>query len=76
VKIKLDENLPESFSETLQLLGHDATAANDEGLTGCADRELWSAAQRESRFLTTQDLDFSDARMFVPASHQGIVPVR
>lgn len=33
-------------------------------------------AQKESRFLITQDMDFSDLRKFVPGSHHGILLVR
>ena len=32
--------------------------------------------QNESRFLITQDLDFSDLRRFAPGSHHGILLVR
>lgn len=35
-----------------------------ERLIGHADQEIWQAAQKESRFLITQDLDFSDSRRF------------
>ena len=31
---------------------------------------------RESRFLITQDLDFSDSRKFAPGSHHGILLIR
>ena len=40
------------------------------------NKEIWQAAQKESRFLITQDLDFSDARQFAPGSHHGILLVR
>lgn len=40
------------------------------------DSEIWRAAQRESRFLITQDMDFSDSRKFAPGSHCGILLVR
>jgi predicted nuclease of predicted toxin-antitoxin system len=76
MRIKLDENLPQRLSSVLEQLGHDASTANDEGLTGCADREIWEAAQREARFLITQDLDFSDTRQFAPGSHHGVLLVR
>jgi predicted nuclease of predicted toxin-antitoxin system len=76
MKIKLDENLPLRLASSLKGLGHDVYTAHEEGLGGCADREIWEAAQKESRFLITQDLDFSDARQFVPGSHCGILLVR
>ena len=45
----------------------------EEGLSGHADLDIWEGAQREGRVLITQDLDFSDARKFVPGTHHGIV---
>ena len=76
MKIKLDENLPRRLSVVLRHLGHQTLTVNDEGLAGCADGELWKAAQREARFLVTQDLDFSDTRLLAPGSHHGILLVR
>jgi predicted nuclease of predicted toxin-antitoxin system len=40
------------------------------------DEEIWAAAQKESRFLITQDLDFSDERKFSPGSHCGLLLLR
>jgi predicted nuclease of predicted toxin-antitoxin system len=76
MKIKLDENLPYGLTTTLRDLGHDVCTTHEEGLTGHSDREIWDAAQKESRFLITQDLDFSDLRQFAPGSHHGILLVR
>lgn len=76
MKIKLDENLPLRLATLLKDLGHDAHTLHDESLIGRADREIWEAAQKESRFLITQDLDFSDLRQFAPGSHHGILLVR
>ena len=76
MKIKLDENLPLRLAILLKDLGHDVHTLHDELLLGHADREIWEAAQKESRFLITQDLDFSDLRQFAPGSHHGILLVR
>jgi len=76
MKIKLDENLPRRLAHLLQTLGHDVHTVYDELLVGRADPEIWKAAQNESRFLITQDLDFSDLRRFAPGSHHGILLVR
>jgi predicted nuclease of predicted toxin-antitoxin system len=76
MKIKLDENLPLRLAVRLKNLGHDDHTTHEEGLIGHADREIWETAQRESRFLITQDLDFSDARQFAPGSHCGLLLVR
>lgn len=37
---------------------------------------MWTAAQRESRFLFSKDLGFSDVRKFAPGSHHGILLLR
>ncbi len=72
MKIKLDENLPYLLASVLQGMGHDVHTTYDEGLIGSADEEIWKAAQAETRFLVTQDLDFPDAQRFVPGTHCGI----
>ena len=76
MKIKLDENLPARLKNVLTAYGHDIDTVNDEGLTGRSDQDVWRAAQAESRFLITQNLDFSDTRQFVPGTHCGILLVR
>lgn len=76
MKIKLDENLPARLKQVLAARGYEADTVNDEGLTGQPDQNIWQAAQIESRFLITQDLDFSDTRKFAPGTHGGILLVR
>jgi predicted nuclease of predicted toxin-antitoxin system len=56
MKIKLDENLPVSMASHLRTLGHDVDTTLDEQLTGRPDTDVWNAAQRELRFLVTQEL--------------------
>jgi len=76
MKMKLDENLPLSLVSILKAFGHDAETTQEEGLQGCPDDQIWEAAQEESRFLVTQDLDFSDFRRFAPGFHCGVLIVR
>ncbi|MBZ5694480.1 MAG: DUF5615 family PIN-like protein [Acidobacteriia bacterium] len=76
MKIKLDENLPLQTATMLAALGHDVQTVREEGLTGSTDRAVWEMAQREERFLITQDLDFSDRRRFAPGTHHGILLIR
>jgi predicted nuclease of predicted toxin-antitoxin system len=76
MKIKLDENLPLRLATILRELGHDVHTVQDERLIGHADNEIWKATQQESRFLVTQDLDFSDTRTFAPGTHHGLLLVR
>ena len=76
MNIKLDENLPHRLANVLKNLGHDVHTVHDERLIGHSDEEIWETAQKESRFLITQDLDFSDSHKFAPGSHQGILLLR
>ena len=76
MKIKLDENLPESLLQTLSFSGHDVDNVRTENIVGESDSNVWKAAQKSGRFLVTQDLDFSDIREFAPGSHHGLMLVR
>ncbi len=76
MRIKLDENLPVRLAAVLENLDHDVHTIAEENLSGKGDNEVWEAAQRDGRFLITQDLDFSDLRRFVPGTHCGILLVR
>jgi predicted nuclease of predicted toxin-antitoxin system len=76
MRIKIDENLPLEIAHNLKSLGHDVHTAQGEGLSGCQDELLWEVAQRDQRFLITQDLDFSDTRQFAPGTHHGILVIR
>jgi hypothetical protein len=46
-----------------------------ENLAGQTDEEVWQAAQSGHRFLITQDLDFSDMRLYTPGTHAGLLLV-
>lgn len=76
MKINIDENLPVQLATVLINLGHDTDTLREEGLAGRSDHEVWEAVQKESRFLITQDLDFSDRRQFAAGSHHGILLIR
>jgi uncharacterized protein DUF5615 len=76
MRIKLDENLPTSLTISLGSLGHDVHTTHGESLAGRPDHEVWTAVRRESRFLITQDLDYSDVRRYSPGEHHGILLVR
>lgn len=76
MRIKLDENLPVRLAAILANLRHDVHTIAEESLSGKSDHEVWEAAQQETRFLITQDLDFSDVRRFAPGTHFGILLVR
>jgi predicted nuclease of predicted toxin-antitoxin system len=76
MKVKLDENLPRRLASRLAGMGHDVQTVGEEGIAGRVDPVIWEAAQRETRFLITQDMDFSNAQSFVPGSHYGILLIR
>jgi predicted nuclease of predicted toxin-antitoxin system len=38
--------------------------------------EVWRASQPGNCFLITQDLDFSDMRLYTPGTHAGLLLVR
>lgn len=76
MKIKVDENLPAAVANVLRALNHDVATTIEEELVGRPDEEIWTAAQRERRFLITQDLGFSDLRRFPPGTHAGILLLR
>lgn len=76
MKIKLDENLPETLVAKLIGHGHDVDNVRLEKITGQPDAAVWQAAQTAGRFFITQDLDFSDIRQFAPGTHHGLMLVR
>jgi hypothetical protein len=76
MKVKLDENLPETLLSELAALGHDVDNIRQEGLAGSEDADVWNAAQNTGRIFITQDLDFSDIRQFAPGTHCGLMLVR
>ena len=57
MKIKLDENLPESLLPALQALGHDADNVRSEGIEGQDDDVVWRAAENRSDLLIFEALD-------------------
>jgi predicted nuclease of predicted toxin-antitoxin system len=76
VKLKLDENLPLRLVGVLAALGHDVDTIPEEHVAGRDDGTVWDATQAAGRFLITQDLDFSDARKYVPGTHHGLLLLR
>jgi len=76
MKIKLAENLPHRLATLLKNLGHEVHTLYEERPVGRPDAEVWEATQKESGFLITQDLDFSDSRKFAPGSQHGILLIR
>jgi predicted nuclease of predicted toxin-antitoxin system len=73
---KPDENLPRDAAALLRNAGHHVHTVLDEHLGGNPDPRVFAASQAEIRILVTFDLDFSDIRVYPPASHSGIWVLR
>jgi predicted nuclease of predicted toxin-antitoxin system len=59
VRLKADENLPQSVVELVQSRGHDVHTVVEEGLGGAKDSVVARAALDEQRVLLTLDQDFA-----------------
>jgi len=77
MKIKLDENLPFRLVTPLKDLGHDTHTVHGERLVGHADRQIWEAAQKESRFFHYNKIWISQTRVALPLVRiTGILLIR
>ncbi len=76
VRFKLDENLPREADVLPRDAGHDVQTVLEERLGGSVDSKVLNACRTEGRVLITLDLDFSDIRLYPPASHKGIWVLR
>ena len=76
MRVKLDENLPASLLGLLRDRGLSVDTVAEEGLTGCADSAVLSAATSEDRMVITLDRGFGDIRQYPPGTHGGIVVLR
>ena len=75
-RFKLDENLPRDAEALLSKAGHDVHTVHEEQLGGDSDSRVFDASQAEDRILVSFDLNFSDIRVYPPASHKGIWVLR
>lgn len=75
-RFKLDENLPRDAEALLRKAAHDVRTVLDERLGGNPDPRVYDAAQAEDRIFVSFDLDFSDIRVYPPASHKGVWVLR
>ncbi len=74
MRVKLDENLPVALANVLTAIGHDVDTVEQEHLTGGSDEAVWRATKAAKRFLVTQDLDFSDTRLYAPGMGIPLIP--
>ena len=76
LKLKLDENFPESIGDFLRHAGHDVETVLSQTISGVSDRELFEICRKEKRCLITLDMDFADILRFPPQLSNGIVVFR
>ncbi len=76
VRLKTDENLPDSAMELLRAAGHDVTTVLEEKLGGSADPQIAEVCRRETRALVTLDRGLGNIRAYPPADYPGIVVLR
>lgn len=76
MKVKLDENLPDSAIEFLSGVGYDVDTARAEGLRGANDPAVLAGATSDGRLLLTLDRGLGDIRAYPPGTHSGILVIR
>ncbi|HVM14168.1 MAG TPA: DUF5615 family PIN-like protein [Egibacteraceae bacterium] len=76
MKIKLDENLPESAASTLGDAGHDTDTTHAEGLDGADDPDVLAGASADGRLLITLHRGLGDIRAYPPGAHGGVLVIR
>ena len=62
VRLKTDENLPDSAAVLLRAAGHDVITALEEGLGGLEDPHVAGVCRAEERALVTLDRGLGEPR--------------
>ena len=78
MRLLLDEHVPVGVAEQLRARGHDAVAvAEDEGLRGLPDDQVWRAAVAAGRTFVTHDVEgfsgLASASVLAGRAHPGLV---
>ena len=73
---KLDENIPTKVKTFLKSVGHQASTAFEENLSGKKDKELIDVCNKEKFIFITLDNDFSNIVAYPIGNHHGIIVVR
>ncbi|WP_368071978.1 DUF5615 family PIN-like protein [Nitriliruptor sp.] len=76
MRVKLDENLPDSVIALLKVVGHDVDTARAEGLQGATDPAVLAGARAARRLLLTLDRGLGDIRAEPSGTHAGILVIR
>lgn len=76
IKFLADECVFKRTINLLEYLGMNVERVQDAGLSGATDDEILAYAQQTSSILVTNDLDFSDIRVYNPSKLSGIIVLR
>lgn len=76
MRLKLDENLPDSVIALLRRVDHDVDTARAEGLRGARDPVVLAGATADGRLLLTLDRGLGDIRAYPPGTHAGVLVIR
>lgn len=76
MRLKLDENLPDTVIAILGQRGHDVDTARAEGLRGADDPAVLAGATADGRLLLTLDRGLGDIRAYPPGTHAGVLVIR
>lgn len=76
MKFVLDENLPNSLSTSLQLLGHEVVSIKNTKLKGKTDKEIATFANKQKAILITKDLEFGNLTIYEKGAHYGLLIIR
>ena len=76
VRLKTDENLPNSAAILLRTAGHDVTTVLGEKLGGVADPKVAEVCRSETRALVTLDRGLGNILAYPPTDYHGIVVLR
>ena len=71
-----DENLSPRHASRLRMLGYDAVAISEVGLSGASDSLVRSFAVSAGRVLITMDADFGNVLRYPAAGTPGVVWLR
>jgi len=76
--VLLDQNVPQAICDWLRQAypSWRAWHANEVGLAGKSDREVYESAQAAHALIVTFDEDFADQRTFPVGRHHGVVRLR
>jgi hypothetical protein len=69
----LDENIDRAVTDLIRKGGWSVVHAEDAGLTGQPDENIFALASRDNHVLLTHDADFLDNRRFPPHLNSGLI---